>query len=110
MGHSNECPYDLWCLVCQRTTQEKLDTIKTIFSVIGVFLASFAIVWFLRRSAAATYHRIGNATSVNMKARIGGLVLRALLDMLFMFIFAIVTLVLFFIFMDRAGPSIFTDR
>ena len=40
-----------------------------------------------------------------MKARIGGLTLRALLDMLFMFIFAIVTLALFFIFMDRSGPQ-----
>ena len=54
---------------------------------------------------AATYHRIGSATSANIKARIGGLVLRALLDMLFMFIFAIITLVLFFIFLDRTDPQ-----
>jgi small-conductance mechanosensitive channel len=40
-----------------------------------------------------------------MKARVGGLTLRALLDMLFMFIFAIVTLALFFIFLERSGPQ-----
>jgi small-conductance mechanosensitive channel len=85
--------------------KEKPDAFKTILSVIGVFLASFIIVWFLRRSAAATYRRIETATSVNMKARVGGLALRALLDMLFMFIFAIVTLALFFIFLDRTGPQ-----
>jgi small-conductance mechanosensitive channel len=85
--------------------QEKPDAFKTILSVIGVFLASFVIVWFLRRSAAATYRRIGHATSVNMKARVGGLALRALLDLLFMFIFAIVTMALFFIFLDRSGPQ-----
>ncbi|MGD8881350.1 MAG: hypothetical protein PVI82_05655, partial [Desulfobacterales bacterium] len=85
--------------------QEKPDAFKTILSVIGVFLASLVIVWFFRRSAAATYRRIANATSVNMKARIGGLTLRALLDMLFMFIFAIVALALFFIFLDRTGPQ-----
>jgi small-conductance mechanosensitive channel len=85
--------------------KEKPDAFKTILSVIGVFLASLVILWFFRRSAAAAYRRIGHATSVNMKARIGGLALRALLDMLFMFIFAIVTLTLFFIFMDRSGPQ-----
>ena len=40
-----------------------------------------------------------------MKGRIGGLALRALLDILFMLVFTIVTLVLFFIFMDRTGPQ-----
>ncbi|MDH3882956.1 MAG: mechanosensitive ion channel family protein [Desulfobacterales bacterium] len=85
--------------------QEKPDAFKTILSVIGVFLASFVIVWFSRRFTAATYRRIENATSVNMKARVGGLALRALLDILFLFIFAIVTLALFFIFLDRSGPQ-----
>jgi small-conductance mechanosensitive channel len=85
--------------------QEKPDAFKTILSVAGVFVASLVIVWFFRRSAGATYSRIENATSVSMKARIGGLALRALLDLLFMFIFAIVTLALFFIFMDRSGPQ-----
>jgi hypothetical protein len=85
--------------------KEKPDAFKTILSVIGVFLASFVILWFLRRSAGATYRRIENATSVSMKARIGGLALRALLDLLFMFIFAIVTLARFFIFMDSIGPQ-----
>jgi hypothetical protein len=85
--------------------QEKPDAFKTILSVIGVFLAGFVILWFLRRFTAATYRRIENATSVNMKARVGGLTLRALLDMLFMFIFAIVTLALFFIFLEHSGPQ-----
>ena len=85
--------------------EETPDAFKTIVSVVGVFLASFAIVWGFRRFAAATYHRIGNATSINIKARIGGLALRALLDILFMLVFAIVTLALFFIFMDRTGPQ-----
>jgi small-conductance mechanosensitive channel len=85
--------------------QEKTDAFKTIAGVIAVFLVSFVVVWFLHRSAAAIYYRIENATSVNMKARIGGLALRALLDLLFMFIFVIFTLTLFFIFMDRTGPQ-----
>ncbi|MGD9238437.1 MAG: mechanosensitive ion channel family protein [Desulfobacterales bacterium] len=85
--------------------QEKPDPFKTIASVIAVFLVSFGILWFLRRFTAATYSRIENATSVNMKARVGGLTLRALLDLLFMFIFAIVTVALFFIFMERSGPQ-----
>ena len=85
--------------------QEKPDVIRTILSVVGVFLAGFVIVWFFRRSAAATYRRIENDTSGNMKARIGGLGLRALFDLLFILIFAIVTLVLFFIFLDRTGPQ-----
>jgi small-conductance mechanosensitive channel len=85
--------------------QEKPDAFKTILSVIGVFLASFVILWFFRRLTATTYSRIEKATSVNMKARAGGLALRALLDILFMFIFAIATLALFFIFMERSGPQ-----
>ena len=85
--------------------KEKPDAFKTILSVIGVFLASLVIVWFLRRFTAATYRHIEKAHSVNIKARVGGLALRALLDLLFMFIFAIVTLALFFIFMERGGPQ-----
>jgi hypothetical protein len=95
----------LYRLLGKSEDQEKPDAFKTIASVIAVFLVSFGIVWFIHRSAAPTYRRIENATSVNMKARVGGLTLRALLDMLFMFIFAIVTLTLFFIFMDRTGPQ-----
>jgi small-conductance mechanosensitive channel len=95
----------LYKLLGKGERKEKPDAFKTILSVIGVFLASFVIVWFLRRFTAATYSRIEKATSVNMKARVGGLVLHALLDLLFMFIFAIVTLALFFIFLERSGPQ-----
>jgi small-conductance mechanosensitive channel len=92
-------------LLGQSEADEEPDAFKTIASVVAVFLVSFGILWFIRRSAAGTCRRIENATSVNMKSRIGGLMLRALLDMLFMFIFALVTLALFFIFMDRTGPQ-----
>ncbi|MGD8762558.1 MAG: mechanosensitive ion channel [Desulfobacteraceae bacterium] len=92
-------------LLGQSEADKKPDAFKTIASVVAVFLVSFGILWFIRRSAAGTYRRIENTPSVNMKSRIGGLMLRALLDMLFMFIFALVTLALFFIFMDRTGPQ-----
>jgi small-conductance mechanosensitive channel len=95
----------LYKLLGKGERKEKPDAFKTILSVIGVFLASFVILWFFRRFTAATYRRIENATSVNMKARVGGLALQALLDLLFMFIFTIVTLALFFIFMERSGPQ-----
>ncbi len=92
-------------LLGKREDQEKPDAFKTIVSVIGLFLISYGVVWFSRRSAAAIYRRIENVTSVNMKAKVGGLALQALLDMLFIFIFAIVTLALYFIFMDGTGPQ-----
>jgi small-conductance mechanosensitive channel len=96
---------NIYKLLRKGESQEKPDAFKTIASVIAVFLVSFVVVWFIHRSAAATYRRIENAASANMKARIGGLMLQALLDMLFMFIFALVSLALFFIFMDRTGPQ-----
>ena len=105
MGANPEDLPKIYKLLSKGEDQEKPDAFKTIASVVGVFLASFAILWFFRRLASATYQRIGNAASANMKARIGGLALQALLDSLFMFIFTIVTLALFFIFMDRTGPQ-----
>ncbi|MGD8295192.1 MAG: mechanosensitive ion channel family protein [Desulfobacterales bacterium] len=105
MGADPEDLPKIYKLLRNSDRQEKPDVFKTILSVIGLFLASFAILWVSRRSAAATYRRIGNAASVNVKAKIGGLTLRALLDLLFMLVFAIVTLSLFFIFMDRTGPQ-----
>jgi len=101
-------PEDLpkfYSLLGKGEDQEKPDPLKTIASVVAVFLVSFGIFWFVRRSAAGTYRRIENAASVNMKARVGGLTLRVLLDLSFMFIFAIVTLALFFIFLDGTGPQ-----
>ncbi|MGD9045120.1 MAG: mechanosensitive ion channel [Desulfobacterales bacterium] len=95
----------IYKLLGKNERKEKPDAFKTIASVIAVFLASFVIVWFLRRFAVSTYRRIETATSVNIKSRIGGLTLLSLLDILFMFIFAFVTLALFFIFMDRTGPQ-----
>ncbi len=68
-------------LLGKREDQEKPDPFKTIASVIGLFLISYGVVWFSRRSAAAIYRRIENATAVNMKAKIGGLALQALLDL-----------------------------
>jgi hypothetical protein len=105
VGTDPEALPRIYKLLRKGDRKEKPDAFKTILSVIGVFLASLVIVWFLRRSTAATYRHIEKAHSVNTKARVGGLALRALLDMLFMFIFAIVTLVLFFIFLDRSGPQ-----
>ncbi len=105
MGADPEDLPKIYKLLRNGERQEKPDAFKTIASVIGLFLASFTILWIFRRFAAATYRRIGDATSSNMKARIGGLALRALLDILFMLIFAFVTLVLFFIFMERTGPQ-----
>jgi small-conductance mechanosensitive channel len=100
----DELPH-LYRLLGKSEDQVKADPFKTIMGVVALFVASLVIVWLFRRSVAASYQRIENATSVNMKARIGGLALRALLDLLFMFIFVIVTLALFFIFMDRTGPQ-----
>jgi small-conductance mechanosensitive channel len=92
-------------LLGKRENQEKHDAFKTIASVIGVFLVSYVIVWFLRRFTAAAYQRIENATYEDWKSRMGGLLLRSLQDLFFMFIFAIVVLALFFFFMDRSGPQ-----
>ncbi len=105
MGADPEDLPKIYKLLGKGEDREKPDAIKTIASVVGVFLVSFTILWFSRRSTAATYRRIGNAASVNMRARLGGLALRALLDLLFIFIFTIVTLALFYIFMDRTGPQ-----
>ena len=105
MGANPEDLPNIYKLLSKGEDQEKPDAFKTIASVVGVFLVSFAILWLCRRSASATYHRIGNAASANMKSRIGGLALQALLDLLFMLIFTIVALALFFVFMDRTGPQ-----
>ena len=40
-------------LLGKREGQEKPDAFKTIVSVIGLFLISYAVVWFSRRSAAS---------------------------------------------------------
>ena len=100
----DEMPH-LYRLLGKAEDKEKADPFTTIMGVVGLFVASLFIVLFFHRTAASSYRRIENATSVNMKSRVGGLALRALLDILFMFIFTIVTLALFFIFMDRTGPQ-----
>jgi small-conductance mechanosensitive channel len=100
----DELPH-LYKLLGKREEQGKVDPFKTIMGVVGLFVVSLVILWFIHRFAAPSYQHIEKATSVNMKARIGGLVLQALLDFLFMLVFAAVTLTLFFIFMDRTGPQ-----
>ena len=95
----------LYHLLGKGENQEKPDPFKTIISVIGLLTASLVILWLFRRYTAAFYRRIERATSADWKAKIGGLALRSLLDLLSMFIFAIAALAIFFIFMKRSGPQ-----
>ena len=95
----------LYHLLSREENQEKPDPFNTILSVIGLLAASLVILWIFRRSTATFYRRIEKATSADWKAKIGGLALRSLLDLISMFIFAIAALALFFIFMERSGPQ-----
>ncbi|MHC4105821.1 MAG: hypothetical protein ACYSR9_12840, partial [Planctomycetota bacterium] len=92
-------------LLGKSENQEKHDAFKTIISVIALLTASLVIVLFFRRFTATAYQRIENATYEDWKSRIGGLLLRSLQDLFFMFIFAVITLALYFLFMDRTGPQ-----
>jgi small-conductance mechanosensitive channel len=85
--------------------QGKADPSKTILSVSGLLAASLVILWLFRRFTAAFFHRIERATFADWKAKIGGLTLGALLDLISMCIFTIAALVIFFIFMKRSGPQ-----
>jgi small-conductance mechanosensitive channel len=95
----------LYHLLSKGEGKQKPDPFKTIMSVIGLLVASLIIFWFFRRYTAAFCHRIESTASTEWKAKIGGLTLRSLLDLLSMIVFVIAGLTIFFIFMERSGPQ-----
>ncbi len=95
----------LFHLLRKDESQTKPDAFKTIMSVIGLLAGSLIIYGLFRRSLAAAYGRIEGVTDPSGKTKVGGLLLRALLDSLCMLVFAIAALVIFFLFMQRTGPQ-----
>jgi len=91
----------LYRLLSKGESETKPNPMKTIMSVIVLFVASHAILWIYRRFTTNVHRRIKNHLSVGWKTKIGGLCLRALVRLLTMFVFIFITLSLFFIFMDR---------
>jgi hypothetical protein len=63
------------------------------------------VLWLFKRYIAAFYRRIESNASAEWKAKIGGLTLWSLLDLLSMIVFVIAGLTIFFIFMERSGPQ-----
>ncbi len=77
------------------------NPLRSIFSVVAVFAASLIIDWFFRRYTLKARRRIENNPPVGWMGKIGGLSFRALLDFLSICVFAIATLSIFYIFLDR---------
>jgi small-conductance mechanosensitive channel len=73
----------------------------SIFSVVAVFAASLIIDWLFRRYTLKARRRIENNPPVGWMGKIGGLSIRALLDFISICMFVIVTLAIFYIFLDR---------
>ncbi|UCH23969.1 MAG: mechanosensitive ion channel [Deltaproteobacteria bacterium] len=77
------------------------NPLRTIFSVMAVFTVGLIIDWLFRRYALTGRQRIENNPPAGWMAKIGGLAFRALLDLLSICVFAIVTLAIFYFFLDR---------
>ncbi|MHC4106260.1 MAG: hypothetical protein ACYSR9_15055, partial [Planctomycetota bacterium] len=77
------------------------NPLRSIFSVVAVFAASLIIDWFFRRYTLKARRRIENNPPVGWMGKIGGLSFRALLDFISICVFAIATLAIFYIFLDR---------
>lgn len=88
-------------LLAKDEAQKKQNPSKAIISVIGLFIAGFIVFWFVHRLFSAIYRRIERNRSSNLKPKIVGSGLRSMLDLISMFIFAIVTLALFYVVMER---------
>ena len=101
MGDDPKDLPQLYRLLSKDESKKKADPLDTIFSVILLFAASHAFLWIYRRFSANIHRRIENHLSVGWKTKIGGLFLRALVRFATMCVSVLITLVLFFVFMDR---------
>jgi small-conductance mechanosensitive channel len=85
--------------------EEKPDAFKTILGIALLFAVSLAITWSFGWFIGASYRRVEKSSSQSLKARIGGLALKALFDFFSICFLTVATLALFFIFMDRNTPQ-----
>jgi len=95
----------LYRLLSRGESETKPNPLRTIMSVIALFVASHVILWIFRRFTTDVHRRIENHLFNGWKTKIGGLFLRALVRLVTMCVFVLVTLCLFFIFLERTGPQ-----
>ncbi|MHC4476636.1 MAG: hypothetical protein ACYTEL_13385, partial [Planctomycetota bacterium] len=85
--------------------EKKPDAFKTILAIVLLFAVSLAITgsfaWFI----GASFRRAEKFSSERLKGKFGGLALRALFDFFSIFVLTVVTLAIFFIFMERNTPQ-----
>jgi hypothetical protein len=88
-------------LLAKDEAQKKQNPYKAIISVIGLFIAGLIVFWFVHRLLSAIYKRIERNRSSDLKLKIVRSGLRSMLDLISMCIFAMVTLALFYVVLER---------
>ncbi len=79
--------------------------IRTPASVIALFAVSLLVFWLSHRFTAPVRGRLETTPPINWLQKLGRLAFRFLLDIFSIFVFALATLALFFIFLDHEGPE-----
>ncbi|MFZ0242665.1 MAG: mechanosensitive ion channel family protein [Desulfobacterales bacterium] len=87
------------------TGERDANATKTILRAIAVFLAAFFIDFLFNRYTAAARRRLAATQPASWRAKIGALVLRGLLDLASICVFAAAVLVVFHLFRDRSTPQ-----